>query len=96
MTNDIERFINNEILSKLVMPKVSATVFFSICPKEIFHIVKTYIESTNTFPKTAMVDDGFLYLDKKPIGRIAAKEPKIKVSNIATYYEEKILANQDN
>lgn len=40
---------------------------------------------------TSKVNNGFLYINDIPVGRIALREPKVFVSEKAAYYEGKIL-----
>ena len=43
---------------------------------------------------TAKVDDGFLYINNDPVGRIAPKLPKVAYSDEAAYWEGRILSRQ--
>lgn len=45
---------------------------------------------------TAMVDDGFLYMNGEPLGRIAAKMPKIEVSEWGYYLEGRCIRDYDD
>lgn len=44
---------------------------------------------------TASVNDGFLFLNGKPAGRIAPKAPRIAFSERGYYYEGAILARAE-
>ncbi len=44
----------------------------------------------------AKVDDGFLFINDEPLGRIAAKAPKLNLSNESLYWEGRILARQES
>ena len=43
----------------------------------------------------AIVDDGFLYMNGKPLGRIAAKMPKLVCSEYGYYLEGRCIRDED-
>ena len=52
----------------------------------------------NGFPEemTARVDDGFLFINDIPVGRIAPKTPRVAYNPAAAYWEGRILARQES
>lgn len=45
---------------------------------------------------SAKVNDGFLFMNGEPLGRIAAKVPKLTFNEYEYYMEGRILARQEN
>ena len=51
----------------------------------------------NSFPEemTARVDDGFLFINDLPVGRIAPRTPRVAYNHGEAYWENRILARQE-
>ena len=91
----IIEFCNTEIF-----PKVNHRAW-SYLNGELHDVVKMVIKfrRENGYPEEmkAEVNDGFLFINSDPVGRIAAKMPKAYSYNECTnYWEGRILARQEN
>ena len=96
---DIIAVVNDQIL-----PQINKVWSWrDIAPaKELVNIVQNYRRDcikAGTAKKDdhikATVKNGFLYLDNKPITRIAPKDPAPAFNEITDYWENKILARQE-
>ena len=96
---DIIAVVNDQILPQIN----SCWNWRDIAPaKELVKIVQNYRRDcikAGTAKKDdtikATVKNGFLYLDDKPIKRIAPKDPAPVFDEVAYYWEGKILARQE-
>lgn len=83
-------FINAEIL-----PQVNISHKVDI--REILTLIDRWrIGKSGSIKMTAMVDDGFLYINNDPVGRIAPKLPKVAYNENAAYWEGRILSRQED
>ena len=89
-------FINNDILPQID----SCFTWTDIIPgKELIQLVIDFRKAQIKAGKarkgdtlTAIVDDGFLYINNTPVKRIAPKLPKVPYDEYSNYIEGKILA----
>ena len=67
---------------------------------ELFDVVMLVhkFRRENGFPEEmkARVADGFLFINEKPVGRIAPKTPRVAYNPAAAYWEGRILARQES
>lgn len=83
-------FINAEIL-----PQVNISHKVDI--REILTLIDRWrIGKSGSIKMTARVDDGFLFINNDPVGRIAPKLPKVAYSEEAAYFEGRILSRQED
>ena len=91
---DIINFVNDDILTQVKYDRLTIPV------KELLQIVIKYrsdcIKSgTAKSTMTAEVKNGFLYIDQKPIKRIALLDPRSQWDEYSYHIEGKILARQE-
>ena len=68
----------------------------SMKPKEIIELV-TIFKQNNQLGRygelEAIVEDGFLFINKLKVGRIASRSPKLVCTDAAAYYEGGCIGN---
>lgn len=79
-----------------IFPQVKGEPMFYLDCKETIKLVTNW-RRKNNYPQTmkAIVNDGFLFINNIPVGRIAPKTPTI-FDEGAYYWEGRILARQEN
>lgn len=84
-------FCNNEVFTKVNFPEA----FYMNC-KEVLKMVQAW-RCENSFPAVMIptVTNNYLYINDKPVGRIAPAPAKARFSERADYYEGRILARQE-
>ena len=90
--------MNRKELIKFVNEKVSPQVGlnFSFSPAETLKLIERWrIGKPANIPMVPDVMDGFLFINSLPVGRIAARKPRVAVSEGALYWEGRILARQE-
>ncbi len=92
---DIIAFIQNDICPQISLDKVGAVAFFSFDFKAIIRLIERWRRHHN-FPQhlTAQVDNGFLFINGSPAGRITAAPQTVYPEN--DYYEGRILAMHED
>lgn len=83
---DIIAFCNDQIFPQVKCGKFAVNLI------DVVKMVEQF-RRNHHFPKsmTSKINNGFLYINDIPVGRIALREPKVFVSDKAAYYEGKIL-----
>ena len=90
---DIIEFVRAEICPQVSLNKVGSIAFFSFNFRETIALIESW-RRKNNFPQhmTATVENGFLFINGKPAGRITAAPQHFYENDT---YEEKILATQE-
>lgn len=80
-----------------VFPQVENNMLDIDGMKEAIRLISKWRigKSVNT-KMDAKVNDGFLFMNGEPLGRIAAKVPKSAFNEYEYYMEGRILARQEN
>jgi len=87
----IINFINSEILLQVGVDVALAE------PSEIVKMVSAWrVGKQADIEMVPVVDDGALYINGEPVGRIASKTPRVHVSDMACHMEGRILARQES
>lgn len=83
---DIIAFCNDQIFPQVKCGKFAVNLI------EVVKMVEQF-RRNHHFPKsmTSKVNNGFLYINDIPVGRIALRESKVFVSEKVDYYEGEIL-----
>ena len=68
---------------------------FMNCAEVVKMVSKWRIGKLVSVQMVAKVDDGFLFINGDPVGRIAPKMPRVSYSASADYWEGRILARQE-
>ena len=68
---------------------------FMNCAEVVKMVSKWRIGKLASVQMVAKVDDGFLFINGDPVGRIAPKMPRASYSASAEYWEGRILARQE-
>lgn len=85
-------FVNSKIC-----PQVN-TLDFTFSPAEVVKTVERWRVQNHVKINAAMVPDvldGFLFINDKPVGRIASRLPRVTVSDGAIFWEGRILSRQE-
>lgn len=84
-------FCNNEVFTKVNFPEA----FYMNC-KEVIKMVQAW-RRENSFPAVMIptVSNNYLYINNKPVGRIAPAKSRPCFDEMAYYYEGRILARQE-
>ena len=84
-------FCNNEVFTKVSFPES-----LDMKCKEVLKLVQKW-RRENSFPTVMIptVSNNYLYINEKPVGRIAPAPAKARFSERADYYEGRILARQE-
>lgn len=88
---DVIDFCNNEVFTKVSNPES----FYMNCKEVIKTVIAWRRENGWPSTMTARVENNFLYINDKPVGRIAPAIAKTKYSESANYWEGRILARQE-
>ena len=85
-----------EFCNSQIFPKVNTWTGFHGELMDVVSMVSKF-RRENNFPENmeALVSDGFLYINRKSVGRIAPKAPRSFDNERACYWEGKILAMQE-
>lgn len=87
-------FINTNILPQIDF--MNPCTAKDIVAESIKLIERWRIGKPIDIEMNAMVDDGVLYINYEPLGRIAAKTPKIEVSEWGYYLEGRCIRDYDD
>ena len=80
-----------------VFPQVESNMLDIDGMKEAIRLISKWrIGKPVNIKMNAKVNDGFLFMNGEPLGRIAAKVPKLNLGNESLYWEGRILARQEN
>ena len=86
------QFVNENIL-----PQIDWRYTDKDTPWKAVGLIERYrIGKPMNIEMVARVDDGFLFINDEPLGRIAMKAPKLNLSNESLYWEGRILARQES
>lgn len=86
------RFVNENVL-----PQIDWRYTDKDTPWKAIRLIERYrIGKPMNIEMVARVDDGFLFINDEPLGRIAMKVPKLNLSNESLYWEGRILARQES
>lgn len=85
-----------DFCNEQIFPNVKIWTGFKGEMMEVVQLVSKF-RREHGFPEnmTATVNDGFLYINNLPVGRIAPKAPKASWNAEAQYWEGCILARQE-
>ncbi len=84
-----------DFCNKKIFPQVKMSAMFGMNPRDVLYIVKD-IYGGDIVPDDAeaIVDDGFLFLDGRKIGRIAPRLPRPFMGNDDDYDALNYLENR--
>ena len=87
----IIEFCNQNIFNQV---NIQVSQFMN-CAEVVKMVSKWRIGKLANMEMIAKVDDGFLFINGDPVGRIAPKMPRVSYSASAEYWEGRILARQE-
>ena len=80
-----------------VFPQVENNMLDIDGMKEAIRLISKWrIGKSVNVKMNAKVNDGFLFMNGEPLGRIAVKVPKLTFNEYEYYMEGRILARQEN
>jgi hypothetical protein len=86
-----------QFVNENVLPQIDWRYTNKDTPWKTIRLIERYrIGKPMNIEMVARVDDGFLFINDEPLGRIAMKAPKLNLSNESLYWEGKILARQES
>ena len=86
-----------DFVNQKICPQVN-TLDFSFSPLDVLKMVERWRVKNHVNVNAEMVpdvQDGFLFINDIPVGRIASRLPRVTVSDGAMYWEGRILARQE-
>lgn len=97
ITNGMDRRKIFEFINKEIYPQFDGLMYGAMKPVEIAKVVSGW-RREHGWPREmiATVDDGFLFINSIPVGRIAPKHPRSAFSERAYYWEGRILERQES
>ena len=85
-----------DFVNKEITPQISAEAFWTFDIMNTCKVISRWRKGRPAaVTMAATVDDGFLYINGTPAGRIAARAPRVTVSSGAAYWEGRILEKQE-
>jgi hypothetical protein len=86
-----------QFVNENVLPQIDWRYTDKDTPWKAIRLIERYrIGKPMNMKMVAKVDDGFLFINDEPLGRIAMKAPKLNLSNESLYWEGRILARQES
>jgi hypothetical protein len=86
-----------QYVNENVLPQIDCRYTDKDTPWNAIRLIEKYrIDKPMNIEMVARVDDGFLFINDEPLGRIAMKAPKLNLSNESLYWEGRILARQES
>jgi hypothetical protein len=86
-----------QFVNENVLPQIDWRYTDKDTPWKTIRLIERYrIGKPMNIKMVARVDDGFLFINDEPLGRIAMKAPKLNLSNESLYWEGRILARQES
>ena len=86
-----------QFVNKNVLPQIDWRYTDKDTPWKAVRLIERYrVGKPANIEMVARVDDGFLFINDEPLGRIAMKAPKLNLSNESLYWEGRILARQES
>jgi hypothetical protein len=86
-----------QFVNENVLPQIDWRYTDKDTPRKAIRLIERYrVGKPANIKMDAKVNDGFLFVNDEPLGRIAAKVPKLNLSNESLYWEGRILARQEN
>lgn len=86
-----------QYVNENVLPQIDWRCTDKDTPRKAIRLIERYrIGKPMNIEMVAKVNDGFLFMNGEPLGRIAAKVPKLNLSNESLYWEGRILARQES
>jgi len=72
-----------------VLKQIDITVGFTVGIDEIVQMVESFRKAEGLFLSQCVpvVEDGFVFINNKPVGRVAAKMPRVNHCEKSYYYE---------
>ena len=86
-----------QYVNENVLPQIDWRYTDKDTPRKAIRLIERYrIGKPMNIEMVARVDDGFLFINDEPLGRIAMKAPQLNLSNESLYWEGRILARQES
>lgn len=97
ITNGMDRRKIFEFINKEIYPQIDALMYGAMKPIEVAKLISEW-RREHGWPQEmdATVDDGFLFINSIPVGRIEPKYPRPGFSERAYYWEGRILERQES